>query len=123
MLAYLIGQFLDIQVFQFCKAITQSKHLWLRATGSTILSQIVDTVVINIVFWMWSAAADPNSFLGRMTTGDRWAWVFAKIGREYLIKLVVAVLLTPAIYAIHEFVVRVLKIEPEVHETKHARKS
>ena len=36
MIAYLIGQFLDIQVFQFWKALTQSKHLWLRATGSTM---------------------------------------------------------------------------------------
>src|SRR3982750_1099150 len=35
-IAYLCGQFLDIHVFQFWKALTQSKHLWLRATGSTI---------------------------------------------------------------------------------------
>lgn len=118
MIAYLIGQFLDIQVFQFWKALTQSKHLWLRATGSTLLSQIVDTVVINVVFWMWSAAADPDSFLGKMSTSDRWSWVFAKIVREYVIKLVVAVLLTPAVYAIHAFVVRVLRIDPEAHESR-----
>lgn len=116
MIAYLLGQFLDIQVFQFWKALTQSKHLWLRATGSTLLSQIVDTVVINVIFWAWTASADPTSFLGRMSTSDRWSWVFAKIAREYGIKLVVAILLTPVVYAIHELVVRVLKIEPETHE-------
>jgi queuosine precursor transporter len=119
MIAYLIGQFLDIQVFQFWKALTQSKHLWLRATGSTLLSQIVDTVVINVIFWGWTAASDPNSFLGKMDSSSRWGWVFAKILREYLIKVVVAVLLTPVIYAIHELVVRVLKIEPEVHEARN----
>jgi uncharacterized integral membrane protein (TIGR00697 family) len=120
-IAYLLGQFLDIQVFQFWKALTESRHLWLRATGSTLLSQIVDTVVINVVFWGWTAAASPSSFLGQMTVGDRWAWIFAKAGREYGIKLVVAVLLTPAVYGIHAFVVRVLKIEPEAHESVRRR--
>lgn len=118
MMAYLLGQFLDIHVFQFWKALTQSKHLWLRATGSTLLSQIVDTAVINVVFWLWTAAADPTSFLGKMATGERLAWIWAKSLREYGIKVVVAVLLTPAVYAIHAVVVRVLKIEPEAHETR-----
>lgn len=118
MIAYLLGQFLDIQVFQFWKALTQSKHLWLRATGSTLLSQIVDTVTINVVFWYWTASASPDSFLGKMTSSERWSWIFAKIGREYGIKLVVAILLTPAVYAIHGFVVRVLQIDPEAHENR-----
>lgn len=118
MIAYLIGQFLDIQVFQFWKAITESKHLWLRATGSTLLSQIVDTVTINVIFWSWTASSDPTSFLGRMSSGDRYGWIFAKIGREYVIKLVVAILLTPAIYALHALIVKWLGIEPEAHETR-----
>lgn len=120
MVAYMIGQMLDIQVFQFWKALTESRHLWLRATGSTLLSQIVDTVTINVVFWYWTAASDPNSFLGKMTSGERWSWIFAKIGREYFIKLLVAILLTPAVYAIHGFIVRVLRIEPEKHESRKA---
>ena len=101
----MIGQFLDIHVFQFWKALTQSKHLWLRATGSTILSQIIDTVTINVIFWRWTASKD-------------WGWIGAKAGREYLIKLVVAILLTPAVYAVHAFVVKVMGIEPEPHEAK-----
>lgn len=116
--AYLLGQFLDINVFQFWKALTRSKHLWLRATGSTLLSQIVDTVTINLVFWLWTASADPTSFLGRMTTSDRLAWVFAKIGREYSIKVVVAIGLTPIVYAIHGLVVRGLGLEPAAHEAR-----
>jgi uncharacterized integral membrane protein (TIGR00697 family) len=117
-IAYLIGQLLDIQVFQFWKALTQSKHLWLRATGSTLLSQIVDTVVINVIFWGWTASASPDSFLGKMDFMHRWTWVFQKVGREYFIKLVVAILLTPAVYAIHSFVVSVLRIQPEAHEER-----
>ncbi|MBN9160087.1 MAG: queuosine precursor transporter [Myxococcales bacterium] len=116
MIAYLLGQFLDIQVFQFWKALTRSRHLWLRATGSTLLSQIVDTTVINAIFWGWTAAADSSSFLGKMEFIDRWTWIFAKVGREYGMKVVVAILLTPAVYAIHAFVVRVLRIQPEEHE-------
>jgi uncharacterized integral membrane protein (TIGR00697 family) len=119
-IAYTIGQLLDIQVFQFWKALTQSKHLWLRATGSTVLSQLVDTVTINVVFWSWTAGSDPSSFLGLMSPESRWAWIFQKIGREYGIKVVVAVLLTPAVYAVHGAIVRVLRIHPEPPEGSSA---
>ncbi len=115
---YLLGQFLDIYVFQFWKRLTESKHLWLRATGSTVLSQIVDTVTINVMFWSWTAASDPASFLGKMLPRERWVWIFQKIAREYGIKVVVAVLLTPVVYALHAFIVRALRIEPEAHEPK-----
>ena len=107
MLAYLVGQFLDIHVFHFWKAITQSRHLWLRSTGSTIFSQAIDTVTINVIF-------------GRVTAAWTWGFIGAKIGREYVIKFVVAVLLTPAIYAVHGAVVRGLGIEPAAHEGKRS---
>ncbi|MFO0679683.1 MAG: queuosine precursor transporter [Polyangiaceae bacterium] len=116
MIAYLIGQFLDIQVFQFWKALTRSKHLWLRATGSTVLSQMVDTVTINVIFWTWAAAADPSSSLGKMTTSARAVWIGSKIAREYGFKVVVAIALTPVVYAIHSFIVARLGVVPERHE-------
>jgi queuosine precursor transporter len=105
MAAYLIGQFLDIHVFHFWKAITQSRHLWLRSTGSTIFSQAIDTITINVIF-------------GRVTAGWAWGFIGAKVGREYVIKFVVAVLLTPAIYALHGAIVRGLGVEPEEHEPR-----
>jgi uncharacterized integral membrane protein (TIGR00697 family) len=107
MIAYLIGQFLDINVFQFWKALTESRHLWLRATGSTILSQIVDTLTINV-------------FFGRVTAKWSWEFIGAKSVREYGIKLVVAILLTPFVYALHGIIVRWLRIEPEQHERAKA---
>jgi hypothetical protein len=51
-----------------------------------------------------------------MSAGDRWTWIWQKIGREYGIKFAVAVLLTPVIYALHGWIVRGLRIEPEPHE-------
>ena len=121
MIAFLVGQFLDIHVFQFWKALTSSRHLWLRATGSTLLSQIVDTVMINVIFWTWTASSDPSSFLGRMAPSDRHAWIFAKIEREYLIKMLVAILLTPVVYGLHGAIVKWLGIQPEVHEKRPTR--
>jgi queuosine precursor transporter len=104
-LAYLIGQLLDIRVFQFWKALTESRHLWLRATGSTVLSQVVDTVTINVIFWRWTA-------------DKSWGWILQKIGREFTIKVAIAVLLTPAVYALHGLIVRGLGIAPEAHERR-----
>jgi uncharacterized integral membrane protein (TIGR00697 family) len=116
MIAYLVGQFLDIRVFQYWKALTQSRHLWLRATGSTVLSQIVDTVTINLVFVNWSVAADPSNELAALSPTALQVWIGQKIAREYGIKFLVALLLTPAVYAVHGAIVRWLRIEPEVHE-------
>ncbi len=104
MVAYMVGQFLDIYVFQFWKSLTQSRHLWLRATGSTVMSQLVDTVAINAIFWRWTAHKD-------------WPWIFAKVMREYGIKLCVAIALTPVIYALHGVLVRWLKIAPAPAES------
>ena len=105
MVAYLIGQFLDINVFQFWKALTQSKHLWLRATGSTVLSQLVDTVTINIIF-------------GKMTAGWTWDFLGPKILREYLIKVAVAVALTPVVYFLHGLVSRLFGVAPTAAEKR-----
>ncbi|APS00633.1 queuosine precursor transporter [Pajaroellobacter abortibovis] len=112
MISYLIGQFFDIHIFQFWKSLTQSRHLWLRASGSTMLSQIFDTVTVNVIFWTWSVSSDPLSFLAQLPSSARWHWIFAKIGREYLIKLVVVMLLTPVVYMLHALVMRVLDMQP-----------
>jgi hypothetical protein len=105
-LAYLCGQFLDIYVFQFWKALTQSKHLWLRATGSTLASQLVDTFVINALFWWIIPSlnhADPRPL----------GWVATKALGEYTVKFLVAVGLTPVVYALHGLVTRRFGIDPE----------
>lgn len=103
--AYLIGQFLDIHVFQFWKALTRSKHLWLRATGSTLASQIADTVIINFLFW--SVIPKLSGDVARPID-----WVSRKAFGEYVLKFVIALSLTPIVYALHEFIARKMQIEP-----------
>ena len=49
LVAYLIGQLVDIAIFQSAKRLTQSRHIWLRSTGSTLISQLVDTLVVTYV--------------------------------------------------------------------------
>ena len=46
MVAYLCAQFIDVYLFHFWKKLTQGRHLWLRNNGSTIVSQLVDTVAV-----------------------------------------------------------------------------
>lgn len=44
----LISQFVDIQLFHFWRNLTKGKHLWLRNNFSTITSQFIDTVIVNV---------------------------------------------------------------------------
>lgn len=105
LIAFVCGQFIDIYAFQFWKVFTKSKHLWLRATGSTLASQMVDTFVINLLFW-W-AIPKLNG-----TVAQPLSWVGTKAGGEYVIKIVIALGLTPIVYALHELVTRRFGIEP-----------
>lgn len=97
MIAYLIGQFLDIAIFNFIKRLSANRYLWLRATGSTLISQLVDTVIIQFI--AWSGTLTPLKLMELTATA-------------YIIKIVAAVALTPLIYAGHTVVERVLGIEP-----------
>jgi queuosine precursor transporter len=98
--AYLIGQFVDIGVFHLLKGATQGKLLWLRATGSTAVSQLIDTVVITLI-----------AFSGGKTAGHIVNIIFTAYG----LKLVIAIGLTPLIYLCHALVERRLGIPPQPH--------
>jgi len=52
MVAYLVAQTVDVRVFHFWKDLTRGKHLWLRNNGSTIFSQIIDTVTILTILYL-----------------------------------------------------------------------
>ncbi|MDX1960850.1 MAG: queuosine precursor transporter [Leptospiraceae bacterium] len=96
--AYLIGQFIDIYVFQFLKKISKGKYIWLRATGSTVVSQLVDSfVVIFIAFWNLF----PTAKLLEISTTN------------YIYKLCIAILLTPVIYLVHYWIESYLEIHAE----------
>jgi queuosine precursor transporter len=100
--AYLVSQFVDIGVFHLLRRVTSGKMLWLRATGSTAVSQLIDTVVINFVAWS-----------GMMSVGK----IINIIYSAYGLKLFIAIGLTPLIYLAHALVERGLGIPPHPHST------
>ena len=51
MIAYMAAQFTDVWLFHFWKRLTGGKHLWLRNNGSTMFSQIVDSVAVILITW------------------------------------------------------------------------
>jgi queuosine precursor transporter len=88
--AFLVGQIVDVLIFQAIKRATGEKALWLRATGSTLVSQLVDSfVVIFIAFYL-----NPNY---------HWTWqMVAAIGLvNYTYTFIVALLMTPVLYLVH----------------------
>ena len=92
MVAFLIGQLLDVLVFQKLRKITGENKIWLRATGSTLVSQLVDSfVVLFIAFYLLSPAENKWSFDQLISVG----------GINYIYKFVVAISLTPLIYLAH----------------------
>lgn len=51
--AFLLAQLVDIQLYALIKRWTADRFLWLRNNGSTLMSQMVDTVVIDMIFLYW----------------------------------------------------------------------
>ncbi len=50
MASYVVAQILDIRLFAFLKELTKSRYLWLRNGGSTLIAQVIDTLVVNTLF-------------------------------------------------------------------------
>lgn len=90
MLAYLVAQFADLKLFHFWKNLTNGKHLWLRNNASTIVSQLLDTILVVGVL-----------FVGKMTIPEMA--VLVKDGWMY--KILFALVDTPVMY-LAVFVIR-----------------
>jgi uncharacterized integral membrane protein (TIGR00697 family) len=95
LVAFLIGQLLDVIIFQKLKRITGEKHVWLRATGSTLVSQFVDSFVVLFIAFYFLAPE-----------GSRWSFEqVTSVGIiNYIYKFSIAILLTPLIYLAHYFI-------------------
>ena len=83
LLAYLISQSFDVWVFHRIREATKGRHLWLRNTASTLLSQAIDTLIYGLVVW-WG--------LVDLVTALQLA------GAKYVFKFAIAVIDTPFIY-------------------------
>lgn len=89
--AFLFSQLIDVAVFRYFKQRTGGRHIWLRATGSTVVSQLVDTFVVSgIAFWL----------PGKITLAE-----FLQVSLTgYAFKFGVAVAITPLVYVGHRIV-------------------
>jgi uncharacterized integral membrane protein (TIGR00697 family) len=87
--AFILGQLVDVFVFQKLKRVTGNKMLWLRATGSTLISQLIDSFVVLFI-----------AFYGTFETR-----LIVAIGiTNYIYKFIAAVVLTPLIYLGHAII-------------------
>jgi len=91
--AFLISQLVDVFVFQKLRKLTGQRMLWLRATGSTLVSQFLDSFVVLYI-----------AFLG-VFSGPQ---IIAIGITNYIYKFSVAILLTPLIYLGHYLIDRYL---------------
>jgi len=84
--AFLVGQLIDVTIFQRIRALTGEKWIWLRATGSTAISQLVDSFVVLYIAFVLGPQRWPTS-------------LFLAVGTvNYAYKLLMALLLIPLIY-------------------------
>jgi uncharacterized integral membrane protein (TIGR00697 family) len=102
LVAFLIGQVLDVFIFHKIKKMTGEKRIWLRSTGSTIVSQFVDSFVVLFIAF----------YIGPRVSNQGQAWSFALVMTicvgNYIYKFVMALVLTPVIYLVHGWIERYL---------------
>jgi len=88
LVAFVIGQLVDVYVFHRLRKMTGPKRIWLRATGSTLISQLIDSFVVLFVAFY---------FLGPWSITQ----VLAVGLTNYIYKFLIAILLTPILYVAH----------------------
>ena len=94
MIAYLVAQWCDVQLFHLWKRLTGGKHLWLRNNGSTLVSQLVDTTAVILVTHFLAGGLPIN------TDSPLWPQLLTYIASGYVFKLTVALVDTGPIYAL-----------------------
>ena len=103
MTAFMVAQLVDVFVFHRIKKATGEKKIWLRATGSTVFSQLIDSfVVLFIAFYFY-----PMLVKGQ---GEPWPidQLLAICIVNYIYKFITALLLTPVIYLVHNWIEKYL---------------
>ena len=95
--AFIVSQAIDVTIFHFLRNKTGAKMIWLRSTGSTVISQFFDTfIVLGIAFYA-TGKMDLHTYLTSGMVG-------------YAVKLGIAIVMTPVIYLGHGL------IEKYIHE-------
>ncbi|WP_341840067.1 queuosine precursor transporter [Chitinophaga caseinilytica] len=101
--AFLLGQLVDVFTFHKIKKVTGEGKIWLRSTGSTLVSQLIDSfVVLFCAFYLFPLIAGQK--------GQVWplGLVISVCIINYIYKFTVAIVLTPVIYWVHGIIERYL---------------
>ena len=94
--AFLISQLMDAYLFDWIKKKTGNRYIWLRSTGSTLFSQLVDSYVVLYIGFVLPGSLKFSDYMTIAPT-------------NYILKMLIAVSLTPLIYLGHYGVNRYLK--------------
>ena len=94
--AFLVSQLLDASLFSWIKSKTGDRFIWLRSTGSTLVSQLIDSYIVLYIGFVLPGSL---SFVDFMTIAPT----------NYVLKIIIAILLTPLIYLGHYWIKRYLK--------------
>tara|TARA_B100000963_G_scaffold142919_1_gene124415 strand:- start:1515 stop:2207 length:693 start_codon:yes stop_codon:yes gene_type:complete len=93
--AFLVSQLLDASLFSWIKSKTGDRYIWLRSTGSTLFSQLIDSCIV--------------LYIGFVLPGSLSFAEFMRIApTNYILKIIIAILLTPFIYLGHYLIRRYL---------------
>lgn len=108
MIAYITAQFIDVHIFHFLKKKTNGKKLWLRNNGSTLVSQLVDSIAVILIthYFANGLPIDESSSL--------FVQLLSFIISAYLFKLVVALLDTIPFYIGTKRLKKYLKVNTEI---------
>ncbi len=88
LVAFLVGQIVDVFAFHGIKKHTGENKIWLRATGSTLISQLIDSfIVLFIAFYIGADWTLPKVLAIGMV--------------NYTYKFLMALIMTPVIYLVH----------------------
>ncbi len=93
-IAFILAQLIDVYVFAILKKTTGNKHIWMRATVSTLISQLIDTFVVQYVAFVLPEVWSMNELLINASYG-------------YLFKLIIAICMIPFLYLVHFIVSKV----------------
>lgn len=108
--AFLSSQMIDVFVFWFFRNKTGGKMLWLRSTGSTAISQLIDTFMVTGIAFLLPGKWTVEVWINASFTG-------------YVCKLIIAVILTPVIYAGHSIIDKYLGKEADLIIEESAKES
>lgn len=115
MIAYLTAQFVDVHIFHFFKKLTKGKHLWLRNNGSTLTSQLIDSISVVLITYYGAKAIElhPDTHV--------FSFITMLIISNYMFKMVAALLDTIPFYIGVKFLSKYLDIDPiqEYKEEKY----